>query len=799
MSFRSLATLWFVLHAGALAQFSPEPPGNLPAPPFAAEGQEKPENADTTINFPNSPVSDFLDLYESLQGVPLIKDASLTAGGNLSLMTVGSVTKKDAIRLIEATLLLNGYAFIAVDNPRREGASAPLSGEEPEKPFAIKVINTQGGKNPRSEGVKVFTEEDKEQLPDSEVIASFIMPLKALGATEAVDIFNQFIVLHPYGSMVAVPINNQVLITENASLIRRLLKVRDIVDKPAAEPENEFVQLRQANAEKVVKLISKVLEKRAAEKKMTAGRAATGQATPPPGVPLPGVSATGTEGGGITINMGEGGSVRGDIQLIADVRTNRILIVTRPNNLAYIKDLIEKFDVPVELTDPYEKKLNYISASEVLPALVAILTEPEGDNTQGDPRSAQSGGIGTAVGQAVSSALPMTGAPEVGPSISSIPDRLREPGMEKALEPVVVGTTRIIADNRANSILVIGQPEARENVGRILEKLDKRPLQVYIATVIGNLTVDDNDTFSANILSKYIGGPKTGAAAVAGGRRIIDGGTNGVTPLSPAAATLSQMAQVASSALPGMQVATFIAGSLDIYIQALTATAKFRVAARPAIFTANNKKATIFNGREIAVPTSTVTTLGAGASVTTSTGSQQSNITYKPVVLKIEVVPLINNQDEITLRIVQTNNKVIPGATTEVGGGVAVPEISTQELTTTVTIPDQGTILLGGLITQTDEKNIAGVPFLSSVPLMGNLFRSTTDTTRKEELVVMIQPSIVSDMLEIDTVSKTERDLTDFSSKDLSSLSMKMREKPPQQEIQLQLPAENLEGEKGGN
>lgn len=152
MSLRSLATLWFVLHAGALAQFSPEPPGNLPAPPFAAEGQEKPEIADTTINFPNSPVSDFLDLYESLQEVPLIKDASLTAGGNLSLMTVGSVTKKDAIRLIEATLLLNGYAFIAVDNPRREGASAPLSGEEPEKPFAIKVINTQGGKTRGAKG-----------------------------------------------------------------------------------------------------------------------------------------------------------------------------------------------------------------------------------------------------------------------------------------------------------------------------------------------------------------------------------------------------------------------------------------------------------------------------------------------------------------------------------------------------------------------------------------------------------------------------------------------------------------------
>lgn len=788
----TLGILWIALTMGAAAQLFPDPAGSLPLV-SSTPGNNQP--ADTTINFPNSPVSDFLDLYESLQKVPLIKDVSLAASGaNLSLVTVEPVTKDDAIRLIEATLLLNGYAFIAVDNPRRAGLSPALIEEEQEKPFAIKVINTAGGKNPRSEGVRVFTEKEKDQLPDSEVIASFIMPLQHLGATEAVDIFNQFIVLHPYGSMVAVPVNNQVLITENASLIRRLLKVRDIVDKPAEEPKAVFVELRQARAPKVVKLLKQVLEKRAADKKLTVGRAATGQATPPPGVPLPGVAGGASEGGGITINMGEGGTVSGDIQLVADARTNRILIVTRPNNLAYIQDLIEKFDVPVILTEPYEKKLNYISAREVLETLVKVLAEPKGEEEEdSSTTTAEAGGIGVLPRGNIS--IPSAGAGGEGgaSSISSIPDRLSEPGTETPVIALAVPgtTTRIIADNRSNTIIVIGQPEAQGKVKRLLESLDVRPMQVYLATVIGNLTVDNNDSFSANILSKYIGGPETGSAVAAGGRRVIQ---SGVTPLEPTEATFARMAQVASAALPGMQVATFIAGSLDLYIQALTATAKFRVAARPAIFTANNKKATIFNGREIAVPTSTVTTLGSGGSATATSGSQQSNITYKPVVLKIEVVPLINNKDEITLKIVQTNNKVIPGATTEVGGGVAVPEISTQELTTTVTIPDQGTILLGGLVTQTDEKSTAGVPFLSSVPLMGNLFRSTTDTTRKEELVVMIQPSIVNDMLQIDAVSKTERDLTDFSSKDLSSLSMKMKDKPTQ-DLQLQIPAENAEEE----
>jgi len=737
------AWVWLGLLAGASAQ--------APSPVPSAAPIEEMVSPDT-IQFPNNPVSDFLLVYERLKGVTLIKDASLAAGGpNLSLTLNQPVTKEEAIRLIESTLLLNGYAFIAVDKK------------------TVKVINTAGGKNPRSEGVFVFTNED--ELPEGEVIASYVMPLTHLAAADAVEIFNQFIVLHPYGSMVAVPVANQVVVTENSTLIRRLIEVKALVDQPAPEVRSEFVQLQQANADRVVELITQILEKRNEGAGGTGARAAQGQPTQPPGVPaIPGAPAAGASA---SISVGEGGSVSGDIQLIADTRTNRILIVTRPMNMDYIKKLIEEFDVAVDLSDPFEQSLNYVAAADMLPILADMLQEEgeEGGGVDGAgaPTRTVTGGIGTGTtgtGTGTGSSGGVSGSGELG--------SLQEPGEQQAAQSVIVGKTRLIADNRANSILVIGQPEAREKVKAILDKLDKRPMQVYLATVIGQLEISNDDQFAVNILQKYIGGPQTGAASVSGGRPFISSGTNGVTPLSPAAATLSQMAQVASAALPGMQIATFIAGSIDLYIQALTATTRFRIASRPSIFTANNKKAVIFNGRKIAVPTSTVTTLGAGGSATTSTGSQQSNIQYQDVVLKIEVVPLINSAREITLQIIQTNDNIIPGANTDIGGGVEVPEIATQELTTTAIVPDRGTILLGGLITQQDDKTVSGVPFLSSIPLMGNLFKSTGDATRRTELVVMIQPSVVQDTPEMREVSKTERDLTGFSSKELSPLSMKI-------------------------
>jgi type II secretory pathway component GspD/PulD (secretin) len=370
---------------------------------------------------------------------------------------------------------------------------------------------------------------------------------------------------------------------------------------------------------------------------------------------------------------------------------------------------------------------------------------------------------------------------------------LTEPGEEQAAESLIVGKTKLIADNRANSILVIGQPEAKDKVKAILTKLDKKPMQVYLATVIGQLTLNNTDEFAANILQKYIGGPQTGAASVAGGRpgagkfnygttsygTDVDGNPttqtqSGTTPVTKQAAQqMANIAQMATGALPGMQIATFILGSIDLYIYALTQTNRFRIASRPAVFTANNKKATIYSGKKIAVPTSTVTTLGGGGSATATSGSQQSNIQYQDVVLKIEVVPLINSAKEISLQIVQTNDNIAPGQSQNVGGGVVVPDILTQELNTTVIVPDRATVLLGGLVTQQDAKNVAGVPFLSTIPLMGNLFKSTSDTTNRQELVVMIQPTVVLDNKELDEASKTERDLTGFSAKELQPLTMK--------------------------
>lgn len=720
------------------------------------------------VTYNDTPVTELLDIYSELKGVNLIRDAGITAANKLSVVSKWPLTKEEAIRLFETTFLLNGFYLIAAGD------------------HSVKVL--PNSKDPKQEGIAMVRSLD--DLIGGEVISSFVLKLKWIDPESATKILTEsFGNLHSYGRIVPVPSVGELVITENSELIRRMKDLLDVVDRPPEAVKQKFVKLSQANADRVAQLILKILERRkeASSGGVTAsaggGRRTGATATQTP-AQTQSSGGTAPAGGASTITAAEKDLVPGEVQLIPDVRTNRILVVGSPRNVDYVEKLITEFDVVVELSEPYEQPLNYVSASELLPILSDLLQEEEeaGQGAAGGAGTTRTttGGLGKG---AVSGGASSAGGASAADRLSS----LSEPGEQKAAESLIVGKTRLIADNRANSILVIGQPEARKKVKAILEKLDKRPMQVFLATVIGSLTVGNNDEFSFNILQRYSKNSSSGVNTVAGGTNITTG-----APLSQSAASFQQLATMASGALPGMKIAAFVGNTLDLYLQALTATTKFRIASRPSVFTSNNKKAVIFNGKKIAVPTGTVTSLVSGNTATSNTGSLTSNIQYQDVVLKIEVVPLINSAREVSLQIVQTNDTVLKSST-NIGGGVQVPEISTQELTTTVTVPDRSTILIGGLITQTDQKTATGVPFLSSVPLLGNLFKTTADTTERQELVVLIQPSVVNDVPELREVSRTERDLTGFSSKELSPLSMKVGSKTPPDMVPLSSPEAPVE------
>jgi type II secretory pathway component GspD/PulD (secretin) len=126
------------------------------------------------------------------------------------------------------------------------------------------------------------------------------------------------------------------------------------------------------------------------------------------------------------------------------------------------------------------------------------------------------------------------------------------------------------------------------------------------------------------------------------------------------------------------------------------------------------------------------------------------------VVLKLEVIPLVNSKNEITMQIAlisdeQNGNQIIEGAGTN-GGDLTVPRISTREIITTATVPNGETIVLGGLIIGKKNKDKSGIPILGDIPVVGKIFSTTTENDDRNELLIFIQPSIVGGTQSLDEI-----------------------------------------------
>jgi type II secretory pathway component GspD/PulD (secretin) len=287
-----------------------------------------------------------------------------------------------------------------------------------------------------------------------------------------------------------------------------------------------------------------------------------------------------------------------------------------------------------------------------------------------------------------------------------------------------------VADNITNSVVAQGPPSALEIIERLLDQIDVKPDQVMISTVIGQLSLNDNFETGVDYLVR------SGDIVARGG-----GGFGPVLPILPLLPGTGEGEFDPGSLIGSGGLRAYgTIGDLSIFLKALKSKTDFTVLSRPSIFTSNNQKGVISSGERIAIPTEGGTNTGSFSSGT--------RIEYQDVVLKLEVIPLVNSNNEITMQIAllndeQSGTQIIEGAGTN-GGDLSVPRITTREVLTTATVPNNNTIVLGGLIVAKDNETKSGIPILSDIPYLGRLFSNNVDTKDRSELMVFIQPSIVN-------------------------------------------------------
>ena len=678
-------------------------PSRLPAVP--SQSAETPSEKMVSVQFPHASVVDVLRFYEELTGKHTIRDSNLT-GPEISIMVANEIPEKEAVGLIESSLLLGGYTLIPVDEK------------------TVKILGPS--RPPRSEGLPLYLEES--QLPsDGDKLVSFYKKLRFLGPDEAVAILQNFIQVSAYTSLVAIPNTSAIVITDKTPVIRRALALLEVVDREPSQIITEFISLQRANAEKVVETLN------------TMFASSTGGGTRPSGQPQ------GNQGGVVSTG-GELHLLSGKPQFLADKRTNRVLIVVKAENYKYLRELISRLDQPTESSDPLVRPLNYLSVNDLFPVLVDMLKGKDETNST-------TSGMGTSQGQQNNQSQNQNGSSSGGSGSSSgssggavanTPDRLSEVAKQSAPESATIGATSIIADASANSIIVYGPPDSKAKASQIIDILDQRPKQVYLAAVIGQLQLTEGMDYGASWFAKVNNGGSNNLVGAALNNTFAGALTNLIS------SGLTNAISAFPSSLTGLTVYGTVAQGISTYAHFLESTGKFRTLSRPVVYTSNNKKATIFSGENIPVPTSTLTSTTPGI----AGSSIQATIQYQPVVLKLEVIPLINADREVNLVIAQRNDKV--GTTYNIGGN-NVPSILTQELTTTVRVPNGSTIVLGGLITDDKTTDDAGIPYINRIPILGPLIGGQSKKSRRRtELVVMIQPIVVDSNSAMEKASAEE-------------------------------------------
>ena len=200
----------------------------------------------------------------------------------------------------------------------------------------------------------------------------------------------------------------------------------------------------------------------------------------------------------------------------------------------------------------------------------------------------------------------------------------------------------------------------------------------------------------------------------------------------------------------GLTIYGAIGNTVNAYVRALETTNRFKIISRPSVYTTNNKAALIASGSQVPVPASTTSGFTGTASDLVTT----SSISYENVLLQLSIIPVINANHQITLRIRQSNDSI--GGSQTISGN-SIPIIDTQKLDTEVTVPDKSTIVIGGLISDNTERDTSGLPFLSDIPVLGYLFKDTKKTKTRTELIIMIQPTVVDTEADQVVVNEAEK------------------------------------------
>ena len=301
----------------------------------------------------------------------------------------------------------------------------------------------------------------------------------------------------------------------------------------------------------------------------------------------------------------------------------------------------------------------------------------------------------------------LTGRNEVAKSNTKSEGRTKESG---------TGAIKFSLDKQQNALIFYTTNDEYRLVESLMKKMDVLPGQVILDVTILEVTLDDS--MSSGIDWLY---------------------SNAGAPASPNTLSLKGSGSI---------VAQVFSGNWQADINLNESRKDSRVLSRPYLIVRDGESASITSGDQVPIITQTVENVGDNNSVSNS-------VQYRSTGVNVSITPIINSQGVISLSISMSVSNAQPLS----GGGVSSPTITNRAITTEILSADGQTVALGGLIQETKTDGDNGVPGLSSIPLLGNLFKNKSDSVGRTELMMLITTKIVNNSSEVDEFSEAMSEL----------------------------------------
>ncbi|WP_045422167.1 type II secretion system secretin GspD [Vibrio jasicida] len=495
-----------------------------------------------------------------------------------------------------------------------------------------------------------------------------VVAVRNVSVRELSPLLRQLIDNAGAGNVVHYDPANIILITGRAAVVNRLAEIIKRVDQ-AGDKEIELVELRNASAAEMVRIVE-ALNK-------TTNQKSTPEFLEP--------------------------------KIVADERTNSILISGDPKVRARLKRLIRQLDV--EMATKGNNRvvyLKYAKAEDLVDVLKGV-----SDNLQAEKQAGQKGASSSQRGEVV-----------------------------------------IAAHEATNSLVLTAPPDIMMALQDVISQLDIRRAQVLIEALIVEMSEGDGIN-----LGVQWGNLETGAVIQYGNSGASIGSvmvgleeakdqtrteyyTNSDGERTPYDVTESGDYSTLASALSGVNGAamSIVMGDWTALISAVSSDSNSNILSSPSITVMDNGEASFIVGEEVPVIT--------GSTAGSNNDNPFQTVDRKEVGIKLKVVPQINEGDSVQLTIEQEVSNVL-GA----NGAVDV-RFAKRQLNTSVMIQDGQMLVLGGLVDERALESESKVPLLGDIPVIGQLFKSTSTQTEKRNLMVFIKPTIIRDGMTADGITQ---------------------------------------------